>query len=416
MTSSKPKVLAVLPGIIPSTIMDIIKPMLGLETAGHIKFRVKIELYPTISAIKKADLVIFCRNTEPRYRLYLDYALDHDIPFIYDIDDNFFEIPLDTPLGQYHRDPVRIQMLNYYLRSADLVRVYSKPLLERAANLNSQVQEIVAPLDWSLICPPSRQPEDKRLRIIYATSRQRDKLFSIFSQALMQVLHEYPNQTQMYFWGFMPTEFQDMPNVHHLKYMLNYNQFMKKFSSMGFDIGLAPLLGDSFHRSKTNNKFREYGACGIAGIYSNVDVYTDCVQDGETGLLVPDEPEAWYSALVSLIEDEHLRRNIAQAAKAKVQQLYSHERFQEQWWQQIQFVLANAREKPHLEQYKPAAVEPDQPKPRHDYNIPGIWILRKAWRALLYWWGCGIKEFVASIQLHTTNMWWSFKLNVLKRV
>lgn len=82
-----------------------------------------------------------------------------------------------------------------------------------------------------------------------------------------------------------------------------------------WDIGLAPLLDTVYNRCKTDNKFREYGACGIAGIYSAIPPYTASVQHEITGLLTENTEDAWYHALKRLILEEVLRKSIAGNAR-----------------------------------------------------------------------------------------------------
>src|SRR6185503_1198657 len=111
---------------------------------------------------------------------------------------------------------------------------------------------------------------------------------------------------------------------------------------------------DLFHRCKTNIKFREYGACCVAGVYSNTEVYGECVEDGATGLLVGPDENAWFEAIARLIEDTSLRERIQQQAQTYVRQHYNPERMQADWLAHIQQVLAErpaaGSDKEHIRQ------------------------------------------------------------------
>jgi len=337
---SPSRVLAILPGFIPSTIMCVVKPFLKLHQAGRIIAKITLERLVSQGNLNWAELVVFCRNTEPRHIHIMNYLLTKNTPFIYELDDNFFELPLDSEFGQYHRSPDRLAMLTEYMKSAGLVRVYSKPLLEKANTLNPRVEQVVGPIDLSLIESPHPARDSSILKLVYGTSRIQDELSALFAPALTRILKEYSGRIEAHFWGAMPPELKGCSGVFYHRVIRNYDRFLRRFSQAGFDIGLAPLPDDVFHRSKTNNKFREYGACRIAGIYSGVDVYSNNVADGETGLLVPNEPEAWYQAMVRLIEDQDLREKIKNQARDYVCKHYSQENFEQIWWNQIKRVWA----------------------------------------------------------------------------
>ncbi len=73
-------------------------------------------------------------------------------------------------------------------------------------------------------------------------------------------------------------------------------------------------------------KFLESAAVGAAGIYSRLPPYTEHVTHAETGLLVENRPEAWWSALEQLYADAALRRRIAASAAGVVRQCFATER------------------------------------------------------------------------------------------
>lgn len=413
-TERTPQVLAVLPGFTVSTIMDVVKPLLALEAAGQIHFRATLESLSLLNTIDRADYVVFSRNTEPKYAHFLEAVRARGIPFIYDLDDNFFEVPLDTEIGQYHRDPQRLETLVWYLSAADLVRVYSRPLQERVRTYNSNVALVSAPLDWSLIHPSRRSPSDARVRIVYPTSRREDRLFPVFSPALRQILEEHRGEVEMYFWGAPVQGFEDLPNVHFLKFMPNYNSYLKRFSEMGFDIGLAPLIDNEFYRSKTNNKFREYGACRVAGVYSQVEVYTACIEDGATGLLVPNQPQAWYDAIQRLIRDAPMRSRISQSAYEAVRRLYAQETFESVWAEQIRRLSArSARTAAPAATAGRSAREtaPDAP-PTGRLN----WMLTKLRRTVSALFQQGPRYVFNIIWAQRNDLWFLLKTNLFKRI
>lgn len=335
-----PHVLAIVPAFFPSTIIDVVKPLLEMSKSGLIQFKVTMEFAFKPRDLDWPDLVVLCRNCDHLYSSILTEIYKRGLPYIYDVDDNFFEIPGDTELGKYYQEPGRLGLHACYMEGADLVRVYSQPMLERASSLNSKVKKIVAPVDWKLVESPEAHT-DGAVKILYTTSRQQDPLAYIALPPLKRILETHPGQVDVYFWGYTPIEFDGMQGVHFIKFTRNYDSYLRQFSKSGFDIGMAPLLDTIFFRSKTNNKFREFGAGRVAGIYSDVDVYSQCVVDGETGLLVSNEPEAWYTALKRLVEDRELRAKIQNQAEVYCRKNYNQETFKEIWLEQIRGVLAN---------------------------------------------------------------------------
>lgn len=398
MSASRPRVLAILPAFIPSTIISVVKPLLQLHRAGHINTKITLEYLGPGQDLKWADLVVLCRNTEPLYHHVLEILQRQNIPFIYDLDDNFFELPFNSEIGRYHRSPERLAMLGDYLRGATLVRVYSEPLLEKAGTLNQRVMKVFGPIDQSLISFSQGRPNPETIKLVYATSRISDGLSAIFAAALTRVLTQYAGRVEAHFWGAMPSSLLSYRGVYQHSLIRNYDRFLRRFSRAGYDIGLAPLPEDVFHRSKSNNKFREYGACGISGIYSDVDVYSSCVTDGETGLLVPNEPEAWYKAMVRLIVDCHLREKIKRQAQDYVRDHYFQEKFEKLWMDQIQGVLAEKGTRSHSNHRGVSALE----------TASHLW--RKSRSFFRHLWSNGFYATFTLVQSHLFDLWMVLKL------
>jgi len=324
-----PKILTILPALIPSSIILVVEPLMCLLKLRKIELRVRLENFYVRSAdIEWADLIVFCRNTEPANDGVLEKIIFCNKPYIYELDDNFFELSLDSPEGIYHRAPERIAQLEKYIKNASLVRVYSPPLELRIKKYTANGRFLKAPVNLLAIPAVSPNHNSQKLKLVFSTSRTiADDLSQIFVKDLIRVINEFGNTVEVHFWGFMPEELQGFPSVKFHRFMPNYQKYMRTMYGQGYDIGLAPMKNDLFHNSKTNNKFREYGACWIAGIYSNSEIYSNCVEDGLTGLLVSNDEGEWYQAIVRMMKDVEMRKAIQLRARAVIEKEYSLDTF-----------------------------------------------------------------------------------------
>ena len=324
-------VLTITERLIPSNIIGVVKPMLALQEQGTVSFRMRYSAQYREADIQWADVVVLCRSIRPVVLNIVELVQRYQKRLVYDIDDNFFELSVSTALGRYHRHPVHLYVVTELIKNADAVRVYSKPMEKIARGLNPHTYLLKSYFDFSRIRGVHPQKHEK-IRIVYATSRGRaDTLAQICIPAVARLLAHCPQKVEFYTFGQIPAALKGFPNVYQLKYIQSYDKYLKKFASMGFDIGLAPLLDDNFHNSKTNNKFREYGAMEVCGIYSNAQIYRDCIVDGVNGLVVENTVEEWYRALSALVEDAELRERIRRNAKACVQTEYSMDNTLADW-------------------------------------------------------------------------------------
>jgi hypothetical protein len=191
---SRPRVLAVLEGLGPSTILTVVKPLSALHRAGQIIADITLASLCSYRQIRRADVVAFSRNTDMSI---LETVVASGKPIIYNIDDNPFAAPTYAAW-----DLASNRLLHYecYLQTASLVRVYSEPMRERIQQLNSHVVRVDGPVDWELVpaSPPRRDPA--RVRIVYATGRYNsDPFVALFTDDLRQLLQVYQDRVEMFF-------------------------------------------------------------------------------------------------------------------------------------------------------------------------------------------------------------------------
>jgi glycosyltransferase involved in cell wall biosynthesis len=326
------RILLILPLNLPSATIYIIKPLTKLVQQHKIRFKVVLETEVTPAQIRSSDLILFCRNCEPSFNWVLEECLSLGIPTVFDLDDNFWEIPFDLYYAKTLRAPERLNQLEKFLKSVDLVRVYSQKLFERVLQFNNNICLVTPGIDMSLVPKTALPRRDEKIRITYVTGRgSGDELISLFSEDLMKILDIYHDIVEMYWWGEIPDLFAKYPASKLVPIIDDYEKYLFYLSHGSFDIGLAPLTDSNFNLSKTNTKFRDYGSCRIAGIYSNVQVYSSCVQHEKNGLLVDIKPGSWFEAISRLINEDELRNGIEEAAYRYVEKHYRQEYLENQW-------------------------------------------------------------------------------------
>jgi hypothetical protein len=368
-----PHIVAVLPGFIPSTMITVVKPLLALHRRGCISARIVLEQQAAQRDLDWADAIVFCRNAEPRYAPLLAAAQARGVPLMYDLDDNLLELPAGCDNAAQVSESSRQAMLQNYLRAATLVRVYSPLIAQRVEGLNPRVVESFAPVDLSLVPPvgwtsksvhTDRRPSP--IKIVYATSRTQDALCEIFLPALESILRRRGEQVEAHFWGCRP-RIASLANVRHHGLVCRYDRYLRRFSRSGYDIGLAPLPDDAFYRAKTNNKFREYGASRVAGVYSRNEVYGGCVADGVTGLLVNNDTDSWHDAIERLIDDAALRASIQRQAWQFVAEHYAQEKFEDLFLAQLTELVATRESGPDRRRRTAANARTTKS------SMPGFW-------------------------------------------
>lgn len=340
----KPKIVAIVPSFIASCQIGVVKPLSALAARGAIDLDVRLETRAAPSCVLWADLVVFCRNTEPGYAHLLNEAVAANKPVIYDLDDNFWDVPFETDpeLARYHRLPLRIQQLEQYLRHAGLVRVYNPVMRDMVSRFNHNVKMLKAGFDFSLL-PRQRKIANakEKIQLVYATSRTVDNQYKLFLPAVLKALDQFRDNIQFTVWGCGPGDLVGHRGIKVLPLVGDYDRFLRHFSRAGFDIGFAPMEDTLFHRSKANTKFRDYGACRVAGIYSDVEIYSTCVEQGKTGLLVNNDQDSWFKGICRLVENQKLRESIQDAAYDKVFNEYRQQLVEDEWWQEIGEILAS---------------------------------------------------------------------------
>lgn len=88
------------------------------------------------------------------------------------------------------------------------------------------------------------------------------------------------------------------------------------------DIGIMPLTADAWSEGKCGFKLIQYFSVGIPAVASPVGVNKTIVENGKTGYLCNSDEE-WKVALVGLITDANLRKQMGLTGRTKIEREYS---------------------------------------------------------------------------------------------
>jgi glycosyltransferase involved in cell wall biosynthesis len=243
---------------------------------------------------------------------------------VYDLDDNL--LLLDQAFSD-PENPWRKLFgaargeIEAMLRLADAVKVYSGSAVPSFLPYNPRVTAIRPYQILDHEAPPP-QEEGGPVTVGFLGSYYKDDEFGPVSRAILRLLDE-GRPLAFEFLGFLPVALARRPEVSHVPWRSSYPEYRRTLEALSWDVGLAPLRDLEFNRGKNNARYREYAAAGIAGIYSDAEVYRATVEPRRTGLVVPQEDEqAWYEAILELAADAELRRTIRENAFADVKANY----------------------------------------------------------------------------------------------
>jgi len=154
--------------------------------------------------------------------------------------------------------------------------------------------------------------------------------FQLALPALIRVLDANPDVRFELFGSIpKPLELERFGDrVATLPPVPNYQQFMAKFASLGWAVGICPLADTQFNAVKANTKWVEYTSIGAAVVATAGPVYDDCCSDG-CGLLVQGDAE-WEEGLGRLVRNAQERRAMVESAQARLRSAYSVDALRQQ--------------------------------------------------------------------------------------
>ncbi len=295
------------------------------------KFSATIPGVRTVSAVKTAELipplsgeekVFIWQRTIMQYPAYipkLKELLQQDYLIVAEIDDN--------PVRR--REYADSNYLSY--RGCHCVQTSTEPLAKILRHYNPNVA--VFPNQLAYLPPPRIYPAEHTVTVFFG-ALNREKDWQPIMAALNRVLAAHKHRIRVKV--IHDSRFFDCLEIQQKEFepFCSYERYQEIIYSC--DIALLPLVSNPVNEMKSDLKFIECAARGVA-VLASPTVYEHSIVEGETGLIYRHEKE-FEIKLNSLISDTSMRREIAANAYEWVRDnrlLCGHYRQRRDWYLQM---------------------------------------------------------------------------------
>ena len=359
LEGAKPKILALVYGLDACPLIRLIGPLREAEHQGLLEHRIAVLssgafTWDCVQAdIEWADIVIFQRFGSDNILKVLTYCKALGKRIVFEIDDDLLNLPVSHPAFSWFQLPEIRGSIETLAMEADLVTVSTEQLAKVLSPYNANVRVLPNVLLEDVFSGGqgiAEAQQTERVVIGYAGTSTHQADLGPILPALMRLLVEFPERISLVFLGCHPQGFDGHPGVSFVSETSGYQDYAAELRRLGIQIGLAPLVDNSFNHAKSAIKWMEYAASGILPVCSNVGPYREAVEDGVTGVLVDGlDPEAWYQALKRLILEPEVRAKLAMQAYETVRQEHMLPAAAARWADSYRALLRHVGGKPATE-------------------------------------------------------------------
>ncbi|QGR60032.1 glycosyltransferase family 1 protein [Burkholderia multivorans] len=293
-----------------------------LTDQGHLVYAAIAENHDRVQgALDWADALILSKHSSETAVAIAKRAKQRGLRIVYDVDDWIFSFPSYSNATKVAKQLDGIRAL---LKLSDVVTVANDQILreiKRYCETPVLVPNGMYVEKYTSVTQSSTLSEHAVAPRIVFTNADLIKVHNskeVLLRVLQDFFHLHPEYT-LDFYGDPFPEIFSLPFLHYTS-RKQYPDYVQSLIAGGYTFSITPLGGaedpDSlfFNSCKNPFKYLNYGTARVPGIYSRSPIYERCVQDGETGLLVENTYEDWFTAMERIASDAALRRKIRDQA------------------------------------------------------------------------------------------------------
>lgn len=366
-----PRVLLIYREMIPS-----------IRLCGHVQMqalcdRRKIEYrHSSVRNLARQDLswpdIVLLGRLDTRAESYVVRRLKQMGKYlVYILDDDLLNVPDSISSAEHYRTQEVKTQIEWMISQSDAILSPSPLILEKYALEHTRQMLIEEPAIDPV--PFRAHAPGEPVMIGFAGSVDRvSDLEGMLKEVLERIHMKYGERVRFAFFGAIPSFAQSL-NAQVIPYQDSYEEYRHRLNDAHWDIGLAPMVDSTFHRFKHYNKFCEYAAAGIVGVFSRNEPYVRLENTIGIGRFCNNTVQSWYDAITELLENSQERERLRELACQYAHEHLSPDKIAED------FMLANDE----VFSYR-------APKCRHRVYLRSIMLRQVVARLRILWQGHGI--------------------------
>ncbi len=289
-------------------------PALALKGLGH---EVYVEDEFSLDWLDEIDILVIQRYWSSRTLLFIEEAIEKEIPVVNDIDENFWNLPVDHIEYEFWKEEDQVKFYNAILKRCWMLTVPNEALKKEVESFHKNVKILPSALPgelWESAYKKRKRylkkREDNKVVIGWAGSPLSCQNLELIKEPLEHILNKYEN-VEVHILG-APEFATQHPQVKIFSEWVRMEFYPERL--IHFDIGLFPLLPDRYNRAKSDVKYLEYSYLAIPSVSSPFAGHEGVVKQAENGFIAESSTE-WVQYLSRLIEDRELREKMGKKAR-----------------------------------------------------------------------------------------------------
>jgi len=287
---------------------------------------------PSREQLMSADLVVMQEMGSARASGIARFMVERRIPFLAEFDDFIHHVSPRNLGGWPGWNPstLMVHRSMEMARAAFGIQVSTNQLAREYFPYNPTVYILPNWLDRDLWDVPVGRKGDGKVRIGWAGGNAHGDDLKMVSKVIEKVIRDSDGKAVFETMGMTANELHahfpmqptppgscekcghEGPLHHHAGESLR--EYPGGLAAKGWDIAIAPVIGNSFGAAKSDLKVKEYSALGLPVVASRVQPYVEAQAAGAPVALA-DSFEEWYDAVMGLVRDRGLREDVGRKGR-----------------------------------------------------------------------------------------------------